>query len=78
LEKTGEAYLTYGNPAKAVELIKAGIAKGPKDAERAKFRLGVSQVEAKQEAEARKTFASIAATSPYAPLARLWMIKTGT
>jgi tetratricopeptide (TPR) repeat protein len=78
LVKTGEAYLTYGNPAKAVELIKAGITKGPKDAERAKFRLGVSQVEAKQEADARKTFASIPATSPYAPLARLWMIKTGT
>lgn len=78
LVKTGEAYLTYGNPVKAVELIKAGIAKGPRDADRAKFRLGVAQIEAKQEAEARKTFGTIAAASPYATLARLWTIKAGS
>jgi hypothetical protein len=74
LVKTGEAYLTYGNPVKAVELIKAGIAKGPKDAERAKLRLGVAQMENKQIGEARKAFSSIAATSPYARLGRLWDI----
>jgi len=74
LVKTGEAYLTYGNPAKAVELIKAGIAKGPKDVERAKLRLGVAQLEAKQVGEARKTFASIAANSPYGRLGKLWSI----
>jgi len=74
LVKTGEAYLTYGNPVKAVELIKAGIAKGPKDLERAKLRLGVAQLENKQAGEARKAFSSIAATSPYARLGRLWDI----
>jgi len=74
LVKTGEAYLTYGNAAKAVELIKAGIAKGPKDADRAKLRLGVALIEAKQGAEARKTFATITPASPYARLGRLWSI----
>lgn len=74
LVKTGEAYLTYGNAAKAVELIKAGIAKGPKDADRAKLRLGVALVAAKQGGEARKAFASITAASPYARLGRLWSI----
>jgi hypothetical protein len=76
LVKTGEAYLTYGNPTKAVELIKAGIAKGPKDADRAKLRLGVAQLEAKQTAEAKKTFNSVTATTPWGKLAKLWALAS--
>lgn len=74
LVKNGEAYLTYDNPAKAIELIKAGIAKGPKDLDRAKLRLGVSLIAAKQPGEAKKTFSSITPTSPYFKLGELWAI----
>jgi len=74
LVKTGEAYLTYGDPAKAIALIQAGIKKGPKDADRAKLRLGVAQFEAKQYGEAKKTFASVTAATPYGKLARLWSL----
>ncbi len=74
LVKTGEAYLTYDNPTKGVELIKAGIAKGAKDPDRAKLRLGVAYLALKQPGEARKAFASIAPASPYAKLGRLWSI----
>jgi hypothetical protein len=74
LVKTGEAYLSYGNTAKAIELINAGIKKGPKDADRAKLRLGVAQIEAKQPGEAKKTFASITAGTPYAKLGKLWSL----
>ncbi|MBL8643237.1 MAG: tetratricopeptide repeat protein [Rhodospirillaceae bacterium] len=74
LVKTGEAYLTYGNPTKAIELIQAGLKKGPKDADRAKLRLGVAQLEAKQSSEARRTFNSIPAASPYGKLAKMWAL----
>ncbi|MBL8631354.1 MAG: tetratricopeptide repeat protein [Rhodospirillaceae bacterium] len=75
LIKTGEAYLTYDNPVKAIELIQAGIKKGAKDPDRAKLRLGVAQLEAKQTAEARKTFASVTAGTPYGKLAKLWALS---
>lgn len=74
LVKTGEAYLTYGNPAKAVELIQAGIKKGPANADRAKLRLGVAQIEANQLSEARKTLNTVTANTPYGKLAKMWTL----
>lgn len=78
LVKTGEAYMSYGNLPKAVELIQAGIKKGPKDLDRAKLRLGVAQYNAKQSGEARKTFSSITANTPYGKLAKLWTLLVAT
>src|SRR5690606_5425616 len=69
----GEAYLSYGNYAKAVELLRAGIAKGGVNNEQgARLHLGVAQHKAGDTAAAVATFGTVTGTDGSGRLARVW------
>jgi hypothetical protein len=71
----GEAYMTYGDNAKAIELMKAALAKGITDAGKAdivKLHLGIAQNRSGDKAGAQATWAEIKADNGAAPLAKMW------
>ncbi|HEV7692187.1 MAG TPA: hypothetical protein VGO52_15230, partial [Hyphomonadaceae bacterium] len=71
----GEAYMTYGDNAKAIELMKAGLAKGIADAGKAdivKLHLGIAQNRSGDKAGAQATWAEIKADNGAAVLAKMW------
>jgi hypothetical protein len=71
----GEAYMTYGDNAKAVELMKAGLAKGIPDAGKAdivKLHLGIAQNKSGDKAGAQATWAEVKADNGAAVLAKMW------
>ncbi|MDB6062853.1 MAG: hypothetical protein JWM78_2956 [Verrucomicrobiaceae bacterium] len=73
--KLGEAYLSYGDSAKAIEAIKRGIKKGNvKAVDEANFQLGLALLDAKQSSEAVAAFKSVPADSKLASVARLWIV----
>ncbi len=73
----GEAYTSYGQHAKAIELIQAGIAKGSlKNADDAKLRLALAYLRSGNKAEALKTFRSIPKTGTTGEIAELWALRT--
>ena len=64
-----------GQPAKGVQLMQQGIAKGNlKRAEDAKLHLGIAQLIAGDKAKAQATFKSVQGNDGTADLARLWML----
>jgi tetratricopeptide (TPR) repeat protein len=72
---TGESYMSAGNYAKAIELIKKGLEKGqiePGDEQLIKLRLGMAQFKAGQKDEARKTWSEINGDNGSAWLAKIW------
>lgn len=73
---TADAYLSYGDAAKAEELYKLALSKGVADKDRALTRLGIAQVDGGKYADAKATFAQVGGTR--APLARLWTVYVGT
>jgi hypothetical protein len=75
--KLGEAYLSYDQPAKGLEAIQRGIAKGGvKSVDEANLSLGRAYILTNNSAEAVKAFGLV--TSPeYAQLAQLWSIYAG-
>jgi hypothetical protein len=80
LVQIGIAYLTYGQPEKAVADISKGIAKGMlKNADEANLVLGIAQLRAKNTSEAVRTFEKVASSSSadYARLGKLWALHAG-
>lgn len=69
---TADAYLSYGEAAKAEELYKLAVQKGGVDKDRALTRLGIAQVDLGKADEAKATFAQVGGTR--APLAKLWSV----
>lgn len=72
---TGESYMSAGNYAKAIELMKKGLEKGqlePGDEQLVKLRLGIAQYKAGQKEEARKTWSEVTGNNGSAWLARVW------
>lgn len=75
LVSVGAAYMTYGQPDKAVELIQQGIQKGNlKFPQQAELLLGMAELRSQHTADARKAFAEVAKSSDpaYARLGKLW------
>ncbi len=75
--RLGEAYLSYDQPAKGLEAIQRGIAKGGlKSIDEANLALGRAYILNNNTAEAVKAFAAV--TGPeYAQLAELWIVHAG-
>ena len=66
----GDAYLSYGQVAKAEELYQIALAKPGADTPRLLTRLGIAQTDQGKTAEAQATFAKV--TGLRAPIAALW------
>jgi tetratricopeptide (TPR) repeat protein len=80
LVQVGVAYLTYGQPDKAVADISKGIAKGNlKNADEAYLELGMAQLKAKNTAEAVRAFDKVANSGgpDYGRLGKLWALHAG-
>jgi hypothetical protein len=80
LVQVGAAYLSYGQPEKAVADITKGIAKGMlKNADEANLLLGMAQLKARNNAEAVRAFekAATSSTPGYARLGKLWALHAG-
>lgn len=74
---TADAYLSYGEAAKAEDLYKLAIQKGSIDKDRALTRLGIAQCDEGKYDEAKATFAQITGAAR-APLAKLWTVYATT
>jgi tetratricopeptide (TPR) repeat protein len=73
----GTAYLTYGQPDKAVNMISQGISKGGlRHPEQASLLLGIAQLRSRDTDAARRTFDKVASSGNegYAQLGRLWAL----
>ena len=68
---TGDAYLNYGDAAKAEALYAMALTKSGVDKDRVLTRLGIAQVDQAKYAEARANFKQVGGTR--LPLARLWL-----
>jgi tetratricopeptide (TPR) repeat protein len=68
----GDVFLSYDDPAKAVEMYTLALGKAGVDAPRALTRLGIAQTDLGQYAEAQATFAKV--TGPRQPMTQLWSI----
>ncbi len=71
-QAAGDAFLSYGDAAKAEEMYTVAIAKGGIDQDRTLTRLGIAQADGAKFAEAKATFAKVAGIR--APLAKLWSV----
>jgi tetratricopeptide (TPR) repeat protein len=77
LVHVGAAYLGYGDNAKAVEAIKAGIAKGKlTNPDKAGILLGIANLKANNKAEAEKAFRTVKTDPTMARIAKLWLLNT--
>jgi tetratricopeptide (TPR) repeat protein len=77
LASLGEAYLSYGDYAKAVQLIQAGLTKGisdPGKADVARLHLGIAQLRAGQKEAALATFGQIKSDNGTYMLAKAWVL----
>lgn len=77
LAKLGEAFLSYGDNAKAADLIQKGLTKGILDAaaaDVAKLHLGIAQYRAGQKDAARATWAGVKADNGAAIFAQNWVL----
>lgn len=68
----GDAFLQYGDAAKAEEFYKMALTKGGIDKDRAQTRLGIAQADQGKWADAKASFAQVAGIR--APMARLWTV----
>lgn len=72
-QATADAWLSYGDAAKAVEFYKLALSKGGAiDKDRSLTRLGIAQTDLGQYADAKATFQQVGGAR--APLARLWAV----
>ena len=69
--RTGEAYLGYGDYAKAADLFRTALSKGGVDSSLVNTRLGIALALAGQKAEAEAAFKAV--TGARAELAALWL-----
>lgn len=76
LLSNGDAWLNYGDSAKAEAFFAAALAKGGVDKDRALTRLGIAQYDQGKYAAARAAFKQIGGAR--APLARLWLALVNT
>jgi tetratricopeptide (TPR) repeat protein len=77
LVQVGAAYLGYGENEKAIEALKAGIAKGKlSDSDRAGILLGLAYLRSSNKAEAAKAFRTVKADPTMARIAKLWLLNT--
>jgi len=67
-----DAYLNYGDAAKAEELYAAALTKGATDKDRVLTRLGIAQVDQGKWAEAKDSFSKVSGARNN--LAKLWLI----
>ena len=67
-----DAYLNYGDAAKAEELYASALAKGAADKDRVLTRLGIAQVDQGKWAAAKDSFSKVAGTR--SNLAKMWLI----
>ncbi len=67
-----DAYLNYGDAAKAEELYASALAKGAADKDRVLTRLGIAQVDQGKWAAAKDSFSKVAGAR--SNLAKLWLI----
>ena len=67
---SGDAYLSYGEAAKAEAMYQIALAKPGADSPRLLTRLGIAQTDLGKTAEAQATFAKV--TGLRAPIAQLW------
>lgn len=75
LVKTGLAYVTYGDAAKGLPMMEAGIKKGSlKFAEQSKLQLGYAYVHAGDKAKAQAALKQVQGNDGSADFARLWAI----
>jgi tetratricopeptide (TPR) repeat protein len=75
--KLGAAYLSYGDQAKAVEALKAGIAKGQlTQPDEAGLLLGIAHLRANNKAEAQKAFRTVSKDPAMVRTAKLWLLNT--
>jgi tetratricopeptide (TPR) repeat protein len=74
--KIGEAYMSYGQYAKAIDLLQSSIKKGGIAApDLAQMHLGIAQLKAGKKADAIKSFKAVPEASKYKKLATLWSIN---
>jgi tetratricopeptide (TPR) repeat protein len=75
--KLGAAYLSYGEPAKAIEALQRGIAKGGvRDPAEANLLLGIAQLRSGNKPEAAKAFQAVSGDPMMTRLAKLWLLNT--
>ena len=70
---TADAYLGYGDNAKALALYKTALAKGGVDADAVNTRMGIALVRLGQKAEAKAAFAAVK-PGPRAEIAAFWSL----
>jgi hypothetical protein len=76
--RTGDAYLGYGDNAKAVELYKLALTKGTVDNDEVNTRLGIALWRSGDAAGAKAAFGAVSATSPARKqIADLWALWLG-
>ena len=71
LLSNGDAWLNYGDAAKAEAFFQAALGKGGVDKDRVLTRLGIAQFDQGKYAQAKASFAQVGGAR--APLARLWL-----
>jgi tetratricopeptide (TPR) repeat protein len=75
--KLGAAYLSYGEPAKAIEAITRGIGKGGvRNPDEAGILLGIAHLRVGNKEEAAKAFQTVNKDPKLAQIARLWLLNT--
>lgn len=73
--KTGLAYVSYGNPAKGLPMIEAGLKKGSlKFPDQSQLHLGYAYVLAGDKAKAQTAFKNVKGSDGSADFARLWTL----
>ncbi|MEZ5499603.1 MAG: tetratricopeptide repeat protein [Steroidobacteraceae bacterium] len=76
--RVGQAYLSYGDYAKASALIQQGIGKGGiKNAEETQLLLGIAELKNGQKADAIKAFKAINGSDSYKRIGNLWALHAG-
>lgn len=75
--KLGAAYLSYGDHAKAIEMLSRGIGKGGvRNPDEAAILLGIAQLRAGNKPEAAKAFETVNKDPTLTRVAKLWLLNT--
>ena len=75
--KLAAAYLSYGQPDKAIEALNRGIAKGGiKDGDEAAILLGIAYLRSNNKEEAAKSFRNVKNDPLLTRVAKLWLLNT--
>ena len=71
--RIGQAFLSYGEPGKAIEAIERGLAKGDvRNVPDAQLSLGIAQLRAGNQEAAVQAFDAVSGNATLEVLARLW------